>query len=186
MVGTRTGYAGGVAAHPGYHELADHRETVEVSFDPRVTSYAKLLEAFWTSGPTNIPPGPSRTRLAIFPQGKKQQQLAEQSLAKIRLEQGDTFVDLLPGATFWPAEKMHQKFDLQRRHPKLTAELAKRYPGVDQFLASPAAARLNSCLGPFATDRAFGEAAAELGIEPAALKERLMLEEVVPKPKETP
>ncbi len=111
--------------------------------------------------------------MAIFPQGPGQLAIAEQSREKVRRKEGEAYVDVLPDTKFWPAETLHQKFDLQRTRPKLTAELAARYPGLEAFLASPAAARLNSCLGSFASEKALAEAAAAVGMKVEELRLRL-------------
>jgi len=50
---TAAGYAGGHTPNPTYEEVCSgatgHAEVVRVIFDPRVTSYAALLKAFWES-----------------------------------------------------------------------------------------------------------------------------------------
>ncbi len=80
--------------------------------------------------------------------------------------------EILPDADFWPAERMHQKFHLQRVHPDLVRELANS-SDVDVFLATTVAARLNAWISGFAEDDALEEAARELGWEVEALKRRL-------------
>ncbi len=51
VVDTRTGYMGGHVDDPSYDQVCGgetgHVEVVEVSFDPRIVSYARLLEVFW-------------------------------------------------------------------------------------------------------------------------------------------
>jgi methionine-S-sulfoxide reductase len=46
-----SGYAGGQKANPTYEEVSSggtgHAETVEVTYDPGVVSYEKLLEVFF-------------------------------------------------------------------------------------------------------------------------------------------
>ena len=32
---------------PTYHDLGDHTETIQIDFDPRVVSFAQLLDLFW-------------------------------------------------------------------------------------------------------------------------------------------
>lgn len=162
MLATRTGYAGGELQNPTYHHLGDHREAVEVTFDLRRISYRELLDEYWRSFPVSIPPGPSRTRTAVFPRGEAQRRVAEASKRRLRREIGERIpTEILPDADFWPAERMHQKFHLQRVHPELFGELAAG--DVDAFLATTAATRLNAWVSGFAGEAALAEAARELG-----------------------
>ncbi len=172
MLGTRVGYAGGTETNPTYHRLGGHREAVEVTFDPRRISYGELLEVFWRGQPVDVAPGPDRrVDLGILTRGGHQQALAERSRERWRRALGSrVHVDLLPGAEFWPAERLHQKFHLQRVHPDLVDELARGFPDLDAFLASTAAARLNAVV---AGDPALAEAARELGWSVSELRRRL-------------
>jgi peptide methionine sulfoxide reductase MsrA len=174
VVATRTGYAGGTLAEPRYHLVGDHLEAVEVTYDPARTSYEDLLAVFWASHPTAGAPGPSRTREAALYAGEGQRRLALDSRRAVARRTGERVSSaVLPLGSFWPAEEMHQKSHLQRLAPGLVAELATRHGGLDAFLASTAAARLNSYLGGFAGETALAEAAAELGLNPAELRRRL-------------
>ncbi len=47
VISTRVGYAGGTTPNPTYHDLGDHTESVEVTYDPNELSYADLLQRFW-------------------------------------------------------------------------------------------------------------------------------------------
>ena len=46
VVDTETGYTGGVNDNPSYEDHPGHAEAVEITFDPEVTSYKKLLDFF--------------------------------------------------------------------------------------------------------------------------------------------
>ena len=56
----------------------DHTETIEIEFDPKVTSYSRMLELFWENhDPTRCA---SRQYMsAIFFHGDEQKKLAEKS-----------------------------------------------------------------------------------------------------------
>lgn len=185
------GYAGGDQPDPSYHHLGDHREAVEVTFDTSLISYETLLEVFWSGQPNHIPPGPDpRVHLAIMPHGSAQRAIAERSKDAVHRQRGETvYVDIVPNPAFWPAERLHQKFSLQRGHGDLIEELAAREPAtytrqpathasrqldpVDAFLQSTVATRLNSWLGPFGDDGDLIDAADELGMAPEILRRRM-------------
>ena len=168
------GYAGGALRQPTYHQLGEHTEAVEVTFDPRRIGYDQLLDVFWNSFPLGLPPGPSRTRTAVLPTDEAQRVAAEDSKRRVGRATGERLdTEILPGATFWPAERMHQKFNLQRAHPELVRELAEAAGGLDAFLASTAAARLNAYVSGFASDEALEAAARELGWQVEDLRRRL-------------
>ena len=119
---TTSGYIGGSIENPTYEEVSSgrsgHIEAVQVRFDPRQTSYAKLLEAFWpTIDPVNgngqfCDNGP-QYRSAIFYLDAEQQRLAEASktalAASERLQQ--PIATLIQAATtFYAAEDYHQNY----------------------------------------------------------------------------
>src|SRR6516164_7327609 len=56
-----SGYTGGRTANPGYEEVCSgttgHAEAVRIRFDPDVTSYREILEAFFA---THDPTTPNR------------------------------------------------------------------------------------------------------------------------------
>ena len=124
---TTSGYIGGSIENPTYEEVSSgrtgHIEAVQVRFDPRQTSYAKLLEAFWPSiDPLNgngqfCDNGP-QYRSAIFYLDAEQQRLAEASKTALaasgRLQQPIATV-IQAATTFYAAEDYHQ--DYHRKNP---------------------------------------------------------------------
>lgn len=124
---TTSGYIGGSIENPTYEEVSSgrsgHFEAVQVRFDPRQTSYAKLLEAFWPSiDPLNdngqfCDNGP-QYRSAIFYLNAEQQRLAEASknalTASGRFQQ-PIATQILAATTFYAAEDYHQ--DYHRKNP---------------------------------------------------------------------
>lgn len=124
---TTSGYIGGSIENPTYEEVSSgrsgHFEAVQVRFDPRQTSYAKLLEAFWPSiDPLNgngqfCDNGP-QYRSAIFYLNAEQQRLAEASknaLAASGRFQQPIATQILAATTFYAAEDYHQ--DYHRKNP---------------------------------------------------------------------
>jgi len=117
-----SGYAGGAEATATYQKVAtgetDHREAVQVIYDPTQVGYEAILDVYWR----NIDPtddggqfadrGPQYTT-AIYYHDEEQCRIAEQT--KRQLEDSDRFddaivTDILPYTTFFPAEDHHQDY----------------------------------------------------------------------------
>lgn len=119
-----SGFSGGKSKDPTYHgDHSGHFEAVEVSYDPDIISYEKLLNIFLM----NIDPfdrvgqfcdkGPSY-RSAIFYATDKERQLAELSLQKVRQRFPGKKIHtrILPTSTFYPVkgeESYHQDYYLK-------------------------------------------------------------------------
>ena len=82
---TSVGYAGGETKNPTYEEvctgMTNHTEVVQVTFDPKILSYAKLLKVFWeghdpTQGMRQGNDAGSQYRSAIYAYGPEQLRLA--------------------------------------------------------------------------------------------------------------
>src|ERR1700675_260403 len=62
VVSTTSGYTGGHLANPTYEQVSagktGHAEAVEIVYDPRKVTYARLLEVFWR----NIDPLPANAQ----------------------------------------------------------------------------------------------------------------------------
>jgi len=125
VIATTSGYTGGHVANPSYEQVSSgttgHIEAVRVNYDPRVTSYAALLEAFW---PTIDPVTPNaqfcdhgeQYRSAIFYGTAQEKAQAEASIAA--LEASGRFkqpivTEIIQGSTFYPAEEYHQDYYLK-------------------------------------------------------------------------
>lgn len=169
---TRVGYGGGSHRNPTYHDVGDHVEVVEVTFDPRKISYQELLNKYWGSFPTWLPPVAGRTSSAVLTRGEAQQAIVEAAKRERERRTGEpVYVDVVPEGSFYPAERLHQKFYLQKSRPELVRELARG--DIDGFLGSTAAARLNAYLKGMAGEDALADAAEELGWDVEKLRARL-------------
>jgi peptide-methionine (S)-S-oxide reductase len=116
------GYIGGRMEHPTYHDVCSgmtgHAEAVEVTFDPAVIAYDKLLDLFWQShDPTQFnrqgPDHGTQYRSAVFYHSGAQQLAAEESLARLDASgrlRSRIVTEIVPAATFWVAEEYHQKY----------------------------------------------------------------------------
>jgi peptide-methionine (S)-S-oxide reductase len=121
---TAVGYAGGFTPNPTYQEVCTggtgHNEVVRVVFDPRVISYAELLQVFWeshnpTQGMRQGNDVGTQYRSGIYTYGPEQhaQALASRkayaSALKAAGYQAPT-TEVLPAPTFYFAEDYHQQY----------------------------------------------------------------------------
>jgi methionine-S-sulfoxide reductase len=122
-----SGYTGGRELHPSYDAVSNHEtshaEAIRVHFDPRVVTYARLLDHYWRHiDPTT----PDRAfadvghqyRSVIYVHDAAQRAEAERS--KRALADSGRFHETLVTAiedapVFWVAEAYHQ--DFYRTHP---------------------------------------------------------------------
>jgi peptide methionine sulfoxide reductase msrA/msrB len=137
-----SGYAGGAGANPTYEDYANkgHIEVVQVTYDPSIISYAKLLDVFWRQiDPTDgggqfVDRGP-QYRSAIFYANEEQKKLAERS--REELQKSGRFhkpivTELIKERTFYPAEDYHQ--DYYKKNP-IRYKYYRSRSGRDQYLA---------------------------------------------------
>lgn len=121
------GYSGGTTENPTYAQLHEqetgHAESIQVTFDPTIISYDKLLDVFFgTHDPTTLnrqgADQGTEYRSVIFYHDEKQK---EEALAKKKqLEDKKKFADpivteIIPYTKFYPAEESHQ--DYYARNP---------------------------------------------------------------------
>lgn len=122
VLSTTSGYTGGNVENPTYEQVSagttGHIEAVQVRYDPTITSYAKLVEAFWptidplTANAQFCDQG-EQYRSAIFYSTPEEKSVAEASRdalqASGRFDQ-PIVTEILPGAVFYPAEEYHQDY----------------------------------------------------------------------------
>jgi methionine-S-sulfoxide reductase len=122
IVSTKVGYTGGQMERPTYEEVSTgktgHVEAIEITFDPKLVSYAKLLDIFWR----NIDPTMAMGQFAdqgpqyqtiIFFHSPEQKMQAEES--KRKQEASGKFSKpiqtlIRPAGRFYAAEEYHQKY----------------------------------------------------------------------------
>ncbi|EWG09699.1 peptide-methionine (S)-S-oxide reductase MsrA [Cytobacillus firmus] len=117
-----SGYTGGNLKNPTYQQVCSettgHYEAVQITFDPEVYPYEKLLELYWQQIDPTDAGGQFYDRgqsyqTAIFYHNVKQKQSAEES--KQKLEETGPFTKpivtrILPASDFYPAEEYHQHY----------------------------------------------------------------------------
>lgn len=116
------GYTGGELTNPSYDQVCSgttgHAESVLVTYNPAIVSYAQLLDVYWSvHDPTQLdrqgPDVGSQYRSAIFYHDEQQKAEAEASMASLegsgRLS-NRIVTRIVPAKRFWPAEEYHQRF----------------------------------------------------------------------------
>jgi peptide-methionine (S)-S-oxide reductase len=124
-----SGYAGGAKKDAEYYTVGSgrtgHAEAVKVTFDPRVISYGKILQIYFSVAhdPTQLnrqgPDAGPQYRSEIFPQNEEQKKVAKAYIAQ--LDAAHAFPRPIVTRTdtdkqaFYPAEDYHQ--DYATLHP---------------------------------------------------------------------
>ncbi|MBX3424523.1 MAG: peptide-methionine (S)-S-oxide reductase MsrA [Pirellulales bacterium] len=122
-----SGYSGGRKPNPSYEDvssgLTGHAEVIQIAYDPRVVTYAELLEVFWkVHDPTTLNrQGPDRGtqyRSVVFYHNDEQRKLAEKY--KTKLDESGAYPDpivteIAKFEKYYPAEEYHQ--DYFRKNP---------------------------------------------------------------------
>jgi peptide-methionine (S)-S-oxide reductase len=153
VVSTTSGYTGGHTANPTYEQVSagktGHAEAVEIVYDLRKVTYARLLEVFWR----NIDPltanaqfcdTGSQYRAGIFVHDATQRRLAEASKDAVAQRlQKPIVTEITAASQFWPAEEYHQ--DYYKKNP-IRYKFYRTSCGRDR--------RLEAIWGPDAKDRA--------------------------------
>jgi peptide-methionine (S)-S-oxide reductase len=138
-----SGYSGGSVKNPTYEQVGSgdtgHAESIQITYDPQVISYAELLEVFWQSHDptTRNRQGPdvgSQYRSVIFYHDQEQKALAEhykQKLSASAVFQAPVVTEIVPFTGFYPAESYHQNYFVN--HPRQPYCSAVIGPKVEEF-----------------------------------------------------
>jgi peptide-methionine (S)-S-oxide reductase len=140
-----SGYAGGSKEDADYHTVGSgrtaHAEAVKVTFDPRVVSYGKILQIFFSVAhdPTQLnrqgPDWGPQYRSEIFPQNENQREVAKAYIAQ--LDAARVYPNKIvtkfgtERAAFYPAEDYHQDYALA--HPTQPYIVYNDLPKVDNL-----------------------------------------------------
>ncbi|MFJ5623823.1 peptide-methionine (S)-S-oxide reductase MsrA [Peribacillus loiseleuriae] len=122
-----SGYTGGNKENPTYKEVCSettgHYEAVQITYDPNVFPYERLVELFWQQIDPTDAGGQFYDRggsyqTAIFYHTDEQKQMAQDS--KETLQNSGRFnrpivTPILPAKPFYPAEEYHQ--DYYKKNP---------------------------------------------------------------------
>jgi peptide-methionine (S)-S-oxide reductase len=134
-----SGYAGGARQTAHYEQVGSgttgHAEAVRVTYDPRVVSYGKLLQIYFSvvADPTTLNyRGPDH--------GSQQKAVAERYIAQLNKAGAwnrpiVTKIEKMPG--FYPAEDYHQDFFARNpRHPYIVVNDAPKVDALKKMYAA--------------------------------------------------
>lgn len=123
VVSATAGFMGGDTPDPTYEAVAagftDHRETVEVTYDPNLITLEKILDRFWRNIDPSDDDGQFADRgtayeTAIFYTNETQKDIAEASKATL-IQTGkfaQVVTPILPAKTFYVAQEHHQRYHI--------------------------------------------------------------------------
>ena len=122
VISTVVGYTGGHTENPTYEEVSSgetgHAESIEITYDPKIVTYEKLLDLFWhnidpTAVNSQFVDEGTQYRSAIFYHNDEQKRIAEQSKAALAASgrfDKPIATEIVPATVFYPAEEYHQKY----------------------------------------------------------------------------
>jgi len=136
-----SGYAGGTKENPTYKEVCSgstgHAEVTQITYDPKVVSYEKLLDTFWDAhDPTTLNRQGNdvgtQYRSVILYGNEAQKLAAEKSKAEAQKHFSQPIVtEIVPLKKFYKAEDYHQ--DFYRSNPSQPYCRAVIRPKVEKF-----------------------------------------------------
>ncbi|AXT62973.1 peptide-methionine (S)-S-oxide reductase [Aquimarina sp. AD10] len=120
-----SGYSGGHTQNPTYQSSntgrTGHAEAVEIIYDPKIISFATLVDVYFGSqNPTQIngqgPDHGSQYRSIIFYQNEDQKKIIEEKKTALAKKLNRRIAaEILPFQKFWKGEGYHQ--DYEKRNP---------------------------------------------------------------------
>ncbi len=123
-----SGYAASKVADPSYEAVCTGRtgaaEAVQVTFDPSVISYDKLLEIFWhVHDPTTLNRQGNdvgtQYRSAVFYHNEEQKRIAlatKEAIDKSGTYKKPVVTEIAPFTNFYPAEAYHKEYYERNRY----------------------------------------------------------------------
>jgi peptide-methionine (S)-S-oxide reductase len=139
-----SGYAGGKKGTANYEAVGTgttgHAESVEITYDPRLISYGRLLQIFFSvvHDPTEFnrqgPDVGPQYRSTIFPTSAEQADVAKAYIAQLREARvfpKPIVTTIEPDRSFYPAETYHQ--DFLTTHPRYPYIVINDLPKIDDL-----------------------------------------------------
>lgn len=139
-----SGYAGGHTENPTYESSntgrTGHAEAVEIIYDPKIVSFATLVDVYFGSQDvTQVngqgPDHGSQYRSIIFYQTDAEKEIIDAKIKALNDELGGKKVaaEVKPFEKFWLGEDYHQ--DYEKRHPDNSYIQAISIPRLKRFQA---------------------------------------------------
>jgi peptide-methionine (S)-S-oxide reductase len=137
------GYAGGNKPHPTYEEVCTdetgHAETSQVYYDPKVISYAQLVQAFfYAHNPTELnyqgPDQGTSYRSIAFYRTPEEKAIIENTIKSVNASKyynAPIVTQVTPFSVFYPAENYHQNY--YKLHPDNGYIQAVSVPKVEKM-----------------------------------------------------
>lgn len=118
IIDTKAGYAGGENENPTYEHHPGHAEAVEITYDPKKTSYKQILDFFFQiHNPTTLNQQGNDVgtsyRSTIFYANEEEKSIAEEMIDIVNKSdrwEDKVVTSLEPLEKFWPAEEYHQDY----------------------------------------------------------------------------
>jgi len=143
IIKVSSGFTGGTVVNPTYEEVCSkttgHYEAIQISYDPLIFTYRKLLDIYWQLiDPTN-PEGQftdlgQTYKTVIFYHNQHQHHQALESKKALEVSgkfEAPIVTEILPAVTFYPAEEYHQNY--HQKNPVFYNEYRKG-TGRDAFI----------------------------------------------------
>ncbi|KAF4124971.1 peptide-methionine (S)-S-oxide reductase [Geosmithia morbida] len=144
LLDAKVGYIGGDVENPTYRLVcggkSGHAEALQVIFDPKVVTYAQLLDFFYRShDPTTLnaqgPDTGPQYRSAIFYHDPDQERTAREvtRLANEKWWGGRIVTDIAPAGKWWTAEDYHQEY--LHKNPagyECPSHFIRQFPPLDE------------------------------------------------------
>lgn len=117
-----SGYAGGQVPYPTYEMvcsgLTGHAEVVQITFDPDIVSYEKLLKVFFAAHDPTTPNmqaddvGPNYRSIILYHSDEQKQAALKcyKELTARKVFHAPIVTELVPLNAFYPAEPYHQNY----------------------------------------------------------------------------
>lgn len=139
-----SGYSGGHTENPTYEASntgkTGHAEAVEIIYDPKVVSFATLVDVYFGSQNITQVNGQgndrgSQYRSIIFYQNAEQKKIIDEKVAAINKEIAPqkAAAEIMPFQKFWIGEDYHQ--DFEKKHPDHGYIRAVSVPRLKRFQA---------------------------------------------------
>lgn len=122
VIDVQAGYTGGNIENPTYEDICTgktgHAEAIQITYNPHVINYDKLLNIFWAShDPTTLNQQGAdigtQYRSVIFHHNKEQEQISQKSTQKVansKMYVNPIVTEIIPLGIFYPAEDYHQNY----------------------------------------------------------------------------